>query len=139
MNYLRQVRSLTDEAVAAMVDAARRAATESGQPQCIVIVDASAVDLAAFRMTGAKVLSLKSARAKAQTAASIAARSDSVPEAVRPAIAAATEGTVTGLSGGLPICFGGECVGGIGIGSGTGEQDIAVAAAALAAVGADPA
>ena len=138
MNYLRQVRSLTDEAVAAMIDAARRAATESGQPQCIVIVDASAVDLAVFRMAGAKVLSLASARAKAQTAASIAARSDSVPEAVRPAIAAATKGTVTGLPGGLPICFDGECVGGIGIGSGTGEQDMAVAAAALAAVGADP-
>jgi uncharacterized protein GlcG (DUF336 family) len=139
MNHLRQVRSLTDEAVATMIDAARQAATETGQPQCIVIVDASAVELAVFRMTGAKVLSLQSARAKAQTAASIRARSDSVPEAVRPAIAAATQGTMTGLPGGLPICFDGECVGGIGVGSGTGEQDIAVAAAALAAIGADPA
>ena len=37
-----------------------------GQPQCIVIVDPSAVDLAILRMTGARVLSLRSARAQAQ-------------------------------------------------------------------------
>jgi len=139
MSYLRQVRNLTDEAVQAMLDAAIEAALDAGQPQCIVIVDASAVVLAEFRMVGAKVLSMRSARAKAQTAASTRGASDTVPEAVRLLIAAATEGAMTGLPGGLPIRFGGECVGGIGVGSGTGEQDIAVAAAALAAIGADPA
>lgn len=138
MGYLKQGRALTDEAVVEMLNAARAAASEAGQPQCIVIVDASAVVLAEFRMAGAKVLSLRSARAKAATSASIRARSDSVPEVVRPAIAAATEGAVTGLPGGLPICFDGECLGGIGVGSGTAEQDLAVAAAALAAIGADP-
>ena len=96
-DWLEQQPASASQVIRRLIDAARRAATESGQPQCIVIVDASAVDLAVFRMAGAKVLSLASARAKAQTAASIAARSDSVPEAVRPAIAAATKGTVTGL------------------------------------------
>lgn len=88
-------------------------------------------------MDGAKVLSLKSARAKARTTASIRAPSGRIPEPVLPLIAAATEGIVTGLPGGLPICFDGECIGGIGFGSGTGDRDLEVAAAALAAIGAD--
>jgi glc operon protein GlcG len=137
MSYLKQARTLTDDAIMAMLTAGRLAADRAGQPQCIVIVDASAVVLAEFRMAGAKVLSLRSARAKAQTAASTRGPSDMVPELVRPLIAAATNGAMTGLPGGLPIRFDGECVGGIGVGSGTGEQDIAVAAAALAAIGAD--
>ena len=57
-----------------------------------------------------------------------------VPEAVRTSIPLATEGTMTGLPGGLPIIRNGVLLGGIGIGSGTGEQDVAVAAAALAAI-----
>ncbi len=52
-------------------------------------------------------------------------------------MAAATQGAVTGLPGGLPIRFGGRLVGGIGVGSGTGAEDEQVARAALAAVGAD--
>ncbi len=110
-----------------------------GQPQCIVIVDPSAVELAVLRMTGAKVLSLRSARAKAQTAASIGKPSATLPEAVRPAIAAATDGAMTGLAGGLPIWRNGVLLGGIGVGSGTGAQDVEVAEAALAAIGASAA
>lgn len=129
---------LTDSAVMAMLEAATREASRMGQPQCIVIVDASAVDLAALRMRGAKVLSQASARAKARTAASTGQASDSLPEAVRLAIGLATEGAMTGLPGGLPIRIGGALLGGIGIGSGSGAQDVAVARAALAAIGADP-
>ena len=99
-------------------------------------MDPSAVDLAVLRMTGAKVLSLRSARAKAQTAASTGKPSAALPEAVRPAIASATDGAMTGLAGGLPIWRGGVLLGGIGIGSGTGAQDVEVAEAALAAIGA---
>lgn len=127
---------LTDEALMAMLSAATEMANLSGQSQCIVIVDASAVDLAAFRMAGAKVLSMRSARAKAQTAASTGKPSESLPEAVRGAIGAATGGAMTGLPGGLPIWIGGQLLGGIGVGSGSGAQDIQVAAAALAAIGA---
>jgi uncharacterized protein GlcG (DUF336 family) len=107
-----------------------------GQPQCIVIVDASAVDLGVVRMVGAKVLSLRSARAKAQTAASTGKPSDALAEAVRGAIAAATEGAMTGLQGGLPIWRGGVLLVGIGVGSGTGAQDAEVARTALASIGA---
>lgn len=112
-------------------------AEQIGQPQCIVIVDASGELLGEIRMTGAKFLSRKSALAKAMTAASIGVPSPSVPEHVRPAIAAATDGNMTGLPGGLPIKKDGHVLGGIGIGSGSGEQDIDVARAALAAVGLD--
>ena len=137
MNPTVATAALTDAALLAMLQAASLAATEMGQPQCIVIVDASAVVLAAFRMRDAKVLSLRSATAKAQTAASTGKPSDAVPEAVRPAIAAATDGAVTGLAGGLPIRFDGKLLGGIGVGSGTGAQDVSVALAALAAIGAE--
>jgi uncharacterized protein GlcG (DUF336 family) len=127
---------LSDAALLAMLRAATDTARAMGQPQCIVIVDPSAVDLAVLRMVGARVLSLRSARAKAQTAASTGKPSDAIPEAVRPAIASATAGAMTGLAGGLPIWRRGILLGGIGVGSGTGAQDVEVAQAALAAIGA---
>lgn len=130
---------LTDVALLAMLHAGTDKAQAMGQPQCIVIVDPSAVELAVLRMVGAKVLSLRSARAKAQTAASTGKPSAVLPEAVRPAIASATDGAMTGLAGGLPIWRNGVLLGGIGIGSGTGAQDVEVAEAALAAIGASAA
>ena len=130
MYFLEDVK-LTHVAVMAMLDAAVTEAEAMGQPQCIVIVDASGCTLGQIRMTGSKFLSLKSAHAKACTAASIGAPSDSIPEHVGLAIASATEGSVTRLGGGLPIIHKKHCVGGIGIGSGTPEQDKQVAMAAL--------
>ncbi len=136
MQVTHSTERLTDSALIAMLHAAVDKAQAMGQPQCIVIVDPSAVDLGVLRMAGAKVLSLRSARAKAQTAASTGKPSEALPEAVRPAIASATDGAMTGLAGGLPIWRCGVLLGGIGIGSGTGAQDIEVALAALAAIGA---
>lgn len=128
---------LTDTAVLKMLETAVAKAEDIGQPQCIVIVDASGETLAQLRMSGAKYLSLKSARTKARTAASINAPSDAIPETVGLYIAAATDGAVTRLGGGLPIVIDGQLVGGIGVGSGSVEQDVAVATAALGSVGAD--
>lgn len=128
---------LTHSGAMTMLSAAIAKAEEIGVPQCIIIVDQSGETVAEIRMTGAKFLSRKSARAKALTAASIGAPSDRIPEQVRPAIAAATEGTVTGLSGGLPIRKDGQVIGAIGVGSGSPEDDLTVARAALAAIGAD--
>ncbi|MEM6617345.1 MAG: heme-binding protein [Pseudomonadota bacterium] len=127
---------LTHSAVLKMLAAAATKAEEIGQPQCIVIVDASGETLGQLRMTGAKFLSLKSARSKARTAASIGAPTTNIPEAVGPAIAAATQNEITRLGGGLPINLDGQILGGIGVGSGSPDQDIAVAEAALAAIGA---
>lgn len=104
---------LTHTAVMVMLQAAIAQAEKDTQPQCIVIVDASGEILAQIRMTGAKFLSMKSARAKALTAASIGAQSAVIPEAVGSAIAAATSGDVTPLGGALPIFHQGHLVGGI--------------------------
>lgn len=119
-----------------MLAAAIAEADVVGQPQCIVIVDASGEIHAQLRMTGAKFISLKSALTKARTAASNRAPSANVPESFRTPIAFATQGEVTGIAGGLPIVIDGQVLGGVGIGSGSGEQDMAVANAALAAIGA---
>lgn len=137
MTYTHTTQSLTDAALFALLHAAQEKATAMGQPQCIVIADTSAVVLASLRMAGARVLSMRSATAKAMTAASTGNASGALPEAVRLAIGLASDGTMTGLPGGLPIRFGGVLLGGIGIGSGTGAQDEEVARAALAAIGAD--
>ena len=134
MAFVQPSRQLTHEGAMAMVQAAITAATDIGQPQCIVIVDASGALVAELRMTGAKFLSQKSARSKAMTAAATGAATETIPEAAR---AVATGGSVTALPGGMPIRVDGMLIGGIGIGSGTGAQDILVAKAALAAIGAE--
>ncbi len=137
MSYTKASTDLTHAGTLAMLQAAAAKAEEIGQPQCIVVVDASGEILGQLRMTGAKFLSLKSAATKARTAASINGPSNAIPEDFRAPIAAATQNAVTGIGGGLPIRFGGDLAGAIGVGSGTAEQDIEVGRAALAAVGAD--
>ena len=137
MEFTACTRNLTHRATFKMLGAAMKAAEAIGQPQCIVIVDASGELLGEIRMTGSKFLSRRSARAKARTAASTGAPSTEVPEAVRPHVAAATGGEVTGLAGGLPIRIDGVLLGGIGVGSGSPEQDLRVARAALAEIGAE--
>jgi uncharacterized protein GlcG (DUF336 family) len=125
---------LTHSAVMTMLKAGIEQAEKLDQPQCIVIVDASGETLGQIRMTGAKFLSMKSALTKARTAASIRAPSDAIPEHVGLAIAAATDGNVTRLGGGLPIFCDEHLVGGIGVGSGTPDQDKEVAQAAIDAL-----
>lgn len=137
MKVTEDTKVLTDAAVLEILSAAREKAAALNQPQCIVVVDASGVTLGQLRMRGARFLSLKSAAAKARTAASIGAESSTIPEAARMLIASATGGAATGLAGGLPIWVAGALVGGIGVGSGSGDQDVSVARAALAAIGAD--
>lgn len=137
MSHILTSSVLSDEGVMTLLTSAIAAATAIGQPQCIVIVDQSGVTLGSFRMRGSRFQSLKSATAKAQTAASIGAPSHTLPEHARLPLAVATDGGMTGLRGGLPIRVGGALVGGIGVGSGSGEQDEQVALAALKAIGAD--
>lgn len=137
MEAVQTTQVLTHAGAMAMLAAGIERAEAMGVPQNIVIVDASGEVIALVRMTGAKYLSRKSATAKARTAASLGAPSSAIPEAVRAQVAAATEGDVTGLTGGFPIVVGGALIGGIGVGSGSPDQDAEVAMAALAAIGAD--
>jgi glc operon protein GlcG len=106
-----------------LLNAAIEKAIEMKQPQCIAIVDDGCNLLAFVRMDGAKVLSEKSAIHKAMTAASSRVPTGGVPEDLASKLAAATDGAVTNLKGGLPIIVGGQVIGGIGVGSGTGDED----------------
>ena len=137
MEFVQTRPVLTHSGVMVMLAAAIAQAEGMGVPQCIVIVDASGEVLGEVRMTGAKFLSRRSAKAKALTAASGGVASAMIAEAARLPLGMASQGGVTGLPGGLPVRFGGLLAGAIGVGSGTGEQDVRVAQAALAAVGAD--
>ncbi len=128
---------LTHDAVLAMLQNGAAKATETGQPQCIVVVDASGEVMGSLRMSGAKYLSLQSATAKARTSASTGAATGGMPEDFAAKLAAATGNAVTNLPGGMPVKMGGQIAGAVGVGSGTGEQDVAVAEAMLASVGAD--
>ncbi len=119
-----------------LLHAAIEKAVAMKQPQCIAIVDDGCNLLAFVRMDGAKILSEKSAKHKAMTAASSRVPTGNVPEELAAKLAAATGGLTTNLKGGLPIIVNGQVVGGIGVGSGTGEQDREVANHALAAFGA---
>lgn len=128
---------LTDDAVLTMLQNGAAKANEIGQPQCLVVVDASGEVLGSLRMAGAKYLSLRSARAKARTAASIGAATGGMPEEFASKLAAATGNAVTNLAGGLPVKMEDRVAGAVGVGSGSAEQDIAVGKAMLAAIGAD--
>jgi glc operon protein GlcG len=55
-----------------------------------------------------------------------------MPAEKSAALAAATDGRMTNLPGGLPLMVDGQVVGGIGVGSGTGDQDLEIARAAVA-------
>lgn len=128
---------LTHLGALTMLNAAVDHAAELQVPQCIVIVDRSGEVIASLRMDGAKFLSLRSASAKARTAASAGMATGNMEVNVGLALALATDGCATPLPGGLPIRVQGEVIGGIGVGSGSGDQDRAVALAALKAIGAD--
>jgi uncharacterized protein GlcG (DUF336 family) len=137
MSFVKTSAMLTHSGAMAMLAAGIARAEEIGQPQVIVIVDASGETLAEIKMTGAKFLSRRSALAKARSAAAGGKPTTDMPEPVRLPLGLATQGGMTGLPGGLPIRIDGHLVGGIGVGSGTGDQDVDVARAALAAVGAE--
>ena len=106
-----------------MMQTAVANAEEVRCPQGIVIVDSSGELLGQLRMTASEYQSRKCALAKAPPAASIGAAGSTAPVSVRKAVAAATDGKVTSLPGGLPVLKDGEPFGAIGAGSESGKQD----------------
>jgi len=129
---------LTHDAVLAMLQNGAARATEMGQPQCLVVVDASGEVMGSLRMTGAKYLSLRSARSKARTSASTRMPTGGMPDDFATKLAAATGHAITNLPGGMPVKIEDQLAGAVGVGSGKSEQDVEVCKAMLAAIGADP-
>ena len=136
---VRPALKLTHAGALQILHAATAAAEAMGVPQCIAIVDECCVLLAFVRMDGSRVLSVDSATRKAMTAATTGIATGSIAADRAPALAAATDGRMTNLPGGLPLIVRGCVVGGIGVGSGTGEQDLAIARAAVRVFEADSA
>jgi uncharacterized protein GlcG (DUF336 family) len=125
---------LTHEGALALVQAAIAKAEELDVPQCIAVTDEGGRLLAFVRMTGAKFLSIRTARRKAMTAASSRTETGGIPAEHAIELGLVTGGRLTNMKGGLPIVADGVVIGGIGVSSGTGEQDRQVAEAAVAAV-----
>ncbi|MGI4797681.1 MAG: GlcG/HbpS family heme-binding protein [Janthinobacterium lividum] len=132
---VRPALKLTHRAALDLVQHAAHAAEVLGVPQVIAVVDEGCNLLAFLRMDGARVLSVDSAQRKAMTAATIGKNTGGMDPDLAARLAAATDGRMTDLKGGVPIIVAGQVIGGIGIGSGTGEQDLSIAEAALAAMG----
>ncbi len=123
---------LTHDGALRILQAAVDAATAANVPQCVAIVDEGCNLIAFIRMDGARVLSIESATRKAMTAAATRQPTGQIPAEKALALAAATDGRMTNLLGGLPLLVQGHVVGGIGVGSGTGEQDLEIAQQAMA-------
>lgn len=132
---VRPALKLTHQAALELVRQAEVAARAMGVPQVIAVVDEGCNLLAFLRMDGSRVLAIDSAQRKAMTAATTAMRTGNMDPDLAVRLAAATDGRMTNLKGGVPIIVQGQLVGGIGIGSGTGDQDVAIAEAALTAMG----
>jgi glc operon protein GlcG len=127
---------LTHVGALRMIEAAVAKASAIGFPVDIVVVDAGGQVVASLRMSGAFVLSMETATAKARTAASHRRPTTEIDAENAAALSRASGGVITHMAGGLPIVVDGVCVGGIGIGSAPDAEDIAIAQAALAAIGA---
>lgn len=134
MPETREHLKLTREGAAKVLEAAVAKAEEIGAPQCIAVTDDGGHLLTFARMDGAKVLSIDSAIAKARTAASSRVPTGGLPEGLEWRLAAATQGRLTNLHGGLPIMVEEHVLGAIGVGSGSAEQDVEVATAGIAAL-----
>lgn len=134
--FTRPALQLTAEGAKTLLAAAEARAKEIGVGQDITVVDATGTLLAFLRMDGAKVLSILSSRAKAETAASNRVPTGGAAPEVELKMAMATQMHVTNLPGGLPVIIDGQCIGAIGVGSGTGAQDVDCANAGLRAIGA---
>jgi glc operon protein GlcG len=131
MELTRRAIRLTDAGARLLLEAAVEHARAMGVPQCIAIVDEGCNLMAFIRMDGARVLSIQSSQRKAMTAATTGKPTGDLDPSIELKLAAATDGDMVNLKGGLPILVEGQVIGGIGVGSGTGEQDLEVAKIAL--------
>ncbi|ESX85566.1 heme-binding protein [Mesorhizobium sp. LSHC412B00] len=129
----RETITLTHHGALKAVAAGAARAVTMGVPQCLVVVDASGEVLASLRMDGARFLSMRTAQAKARTAASINAATGGMAFEAALSAGITSQGGVTNLPGGLPIRFCGRHRRRFG----NRRSGFDVARAALAAIGAD--
>lgn len=133
--------NITLEQAERVLHAALAAATETGVPSTIAVLDTGARIVALARQDGAPLVSVDSSIAKARTSVFFggAATAD-LATAVQPGAPLFTLGDATAdqlafLGGGLPLLDAdGHLIGAVGSGGGTPDQDIVVAQAATASL-----
>lgn len=123
----------------AMLTTATGYAATLGLAVSVVVTDRSGEVVAAARMDGAALGSLRLAGDKAYTAAlwrmpSGDLRLSSQPGGDDWGITSTADGRIVVYDGGLPLLVGDDLAGAIGVSGGTGEQDVACARTALDAV-----
>ena len=99
MSLTRPALKMTALAAQRLVAAAAQAAAAMGQPQCIAVVDEGCNLMAFLRMDGGRVLSIDSARHKAETAAATGKPTGNNEAELGFKLAHATGGRVTNLKG----------------------------------------
>ena len=92
------------------------------------------------RMDGATLISIEMSERKAYTSAALGIRTCemtplSVPGQPLFTLTSVSGGRYVAFGGGVPICVGKKCLGGLGISGGTTEQDTAIAEAVLKSAG----
>jgi uncharacterized protein GlcG (DUF336 family) len=124
----------------AMVGAACAEAARLGLAVSVVVADRSGELVAAARMDGAPLGSLRLAGDKAYTSAlwrmpSGDLRLSSQPGGDDWGITSTSDGRIVVYDGGLPLLVEDDLAGAIGVSGGTGAQDLACAQAAVSATG----
>jgi uncharacterized protein GlcG (DUF336 family) len=127
----------------ALVHAACEEAERQGLAVSVVVGDRSGELVAAARMDGAPLGSLRLAADKAYTAAvwrmpSGDLRLSSQPGGDDWGITSTADGRIVVYDGGLPLLVDGDLAGCIGVSGGTGQQDVACAQAAIASLPSSP-
>lgn len=131
---------LTLKGARVVLAAAESKANDMRVPVNISIVDEGGHLLAFGRMDGVKLSSIAVAMTKAVSASLRRTASGPTPTAADPnviltlGLSFATNGSLTGIRGGLPLFVEGQCVGAIGVSGGTEDEDVQVAQAGVDAV-----
>lgn len=138
MSYTHTKLSITAEAAAKVIAAARSKAEAMGKPMIIAICDESGVLKSYERMDGAPLLSVQIAQDKAYTAISFGMPTHTWHEFIKndPPLADGIIKTdrLVVFGGGYPIAVDGHVIGGIGVSGGHYTDDMDVAQAGLAAL-----
>ena len=120
----------------ALVAAAAAEAGRLGLAVSVVVTDRAGELVAAARMDGAPLGSLRLAADKAYTAAVWRMPSGDLRQSSQPGgddwgITSTADGRIVVYDGGLPLLVDGDLAGAIGVSGGTGAQDLACAQAAV--------
>lgn len=117
-----------------LLDAALKAARDTGKGFSIAVCDRGGFPVALLRMDGAGLLTAGVAQDKARTAALLRAPSSVLGDRVKDNPALLRLDEYLPMPGGLPVMAEGECIGAIGVSGGSDDEDVAIATAALAAL-----